>query len=400
MTLTTLLTILLYAASILLIWQFVGYPVLMAIFALKKREIFKDYTYQPPVTILVPTFNEETVIEERIYNLFAQDYPLKKMDVIVVDSGSTDNTRQIVEKVMSENSFPLKLLAQKERKGKASAINYGKENAQYDIILVTDANTIFVPEVLKEMMPYFKDPKIGAVGGRHTLPNYGACVASSNQFYLDLEFIMRSGESFLDSACLFHGEINVWRKDIVNADERNLSEDLDMAIQIRRNGYKIEYEPKAIFYEPSPTNASDLITQKKRTSVGTISNIFKHIKYWIPPRNWYSGLIFPSHKGLAMFSPFLLLIIPVLFILIWNLDVILINLLFNLIIFIILFLLLLYLKSKLIKTIKTSGNQSFIKSSPKIIYYVLLNEYIILRAWIDFIFGKYSILWEKVESTR
>lgn len=248
-------------------------------------------------------------------------------------------------------------------------------------------------------MPHFEDPKIGAVGGRHIIPNQDSSITSSNQFYLDIEYILRKGEAFLDSACLFHGEINAWRKHIVNADTKMLSEDLDMAIQIRKEGYKVEYEPEAIFYEPSPTTVEDLIIQKRRTSIGTIQTIFKHLSYWIPPKDYYSFLIFPSHKALPMFSPFILIAIPILYLLTLDLKIIVTNFVLTLVIFAVFFVILIYLKSKLIKS-KSSKSGFSIKSLLNVVYYVLLNEWIILLAWKDFIFGRYSVLWEKVSTTR
>ena len=89
--------ILIYLLSFLLIWQFVGYPSLMAVVALRAKPKNKDYSYQPFVSIVVPTYNEEKVIGKRIENLFDLNYPKDKYEVIVVDSGSTDRTAEIVE---------------------------------------------------------------------------------------------------------------------------------------------------------------------------------------------------------------------------------------------------------------------------------------------------------------
>ena len=393
--------LLLYLLSFLLIWQFVGYPTLMAIVALKTKPKNKDYSYQPFVSLIVPTYNEEKVIEKRIENLFDLNYPKDKYEVIVVDSGSGDSTVQIVEDIMKRrNSMPtLKLIREEERKGKASAINFGKKHAEGGIVLVTDANSIFDKDVLKEMVPHFKNPRVGAVGGRYCVANPENQLAASESFYWDLEYIMRRGESTLDSACLFHGEINAWRKDLVDADIRMLSEDLDMCIKIRRKRYKIEYEPEAMVYEPSATTAEDQIKQRKRTSTGTIQNVFKHLGYFIPPQDLYSSLIFPSHKVLVMFSPFILLAIPVLYIAAWDIRIAITHFISTVLIFTGMFALLMSLKSRLLKGEGTKSDLSTF-SIPKIMYYVLLNEYLIVMAWKDFIFRKYSILWEKAESTR
>lgn len=395
--------ILLYLLSFLLIWQFVGYPSLMAIVALKSKPKNKDYSFQPFVSIIVPTYNEEKVIEKRIENLVELDYPKDRYEIIVVDSGSTDKTSQIVKETIKkhENNQPtLRLLKEDERKGKASAINLGKKHAKGDIVLITDANSIFDKNVLKEMMPHFKNPEVGAVSGRYFISNPDETLPSSESFYWEIEHVTLLGESFLDSISIVIGTISAWRKELMNFRSETVGEDLDMTIQIRRNGYKIRYEPEAKVYEPSATTPEDQIKQRKRTSLGTIQNMFKHLGYFLPPRDLYSILIFPSHKALTMFSPFILLAIPILYILGGDIKVIITHFILTLLIFAGMFALLISLKSRLIKEDERMKSTFSISSIPKIIYYVLLNEYLILLAWIDFIFRRYSVLWERAESTR
>lgn len=399
-----ILILILYFLSFLIIWQFVGYPTLMAIIARRNNPKAKDYSYHPFVSIIVPTYNEENVIGERIKNLNRLNYMNDNYEIIVVDSGSNDHTRDIVERKIKENAGKpeLKLLIEKERKGKASAINYGKRHAEGNVILVTDANSIFNKNVLKEIVPHFKNPKIGAVGGMYCITNnLKNSITQSESFYWDLEVIMRLGESKIDSACLFHGEINAWRKNIVNADTQALSEDLDMCIAIRKKGYKIEYEPGAVVYEPSATNSSDQIKQRKRTSIGTIQNIFKYHSYFFLPRDIYTLLTFPSHKTLAVMSPFIFILILACYIIISVLGMlaaVITHLLVTLSLFILLFILLMNLKSKIIQN--DSISKFKIKKIFHIIHYVILNEFLLLLAWKDFIMGRYSVFWEKAASTR
>ncbi len=152
-------------------------------------------------------------------------------------------------------------------------------------------------------------------------------------------------------------------------------------------------------FEPSAVTVEDQIKQRKRTSVGTIQCIVKHLGYLIPPHDIYSLLIFPSHKVLPMFSPFILLAIPILYILSWNMKIVISHSICTFIIFGYIFALFIYLKSRLTKE-DTSGFIISISSILKIVYYVLLNEYLIILAWKAFLFRRYTILWDKAESTR
>jgi poly-beta-1,6-N-acetyl-D-glucosamine synthase len=395
----TLDIVVLYLLAFLLIWVFSGYPLLMLGFALRHKNADKDYSYQPFISVLVPTFNEEAVIEQRIQNLRDLQYPKDKYEILVVDSGSVDATKSIVQRICQEDGSPrVTLVCEDQRMGKASAINRGTAHAAGDIILVTDANSVFDNRVLAELAPHFKNSEIGGVGGRYVVANPENPLPCTEQFYWDYECSLRSGETALDSACLFQGEINAWRKSIVDADTTMIGEDLDMSIEILKKGYKVAFEPNAICYEPAPTSLSDQLTQKKRRCLGTIQNMVKHWQYLIVPRDWYRLVIFPSHKGLLMVTPFMFGGILLSYILIWNVPLILSHIFITSA----LFLVVLFSYLRLAPRVRLAHNSTPAAkvSLPRLASYVLFDEYLLLLAWKDFFFRKYSVLWEKVGSTR
>lgn len=366
-----------------------------------KKGLSKDRTYEPFVSVIVPVFNEEKVIKARIENLFSLDYPEDAYEILVIDSGSTDSTVSIVDQLMQDNDSDtrLKLVTESERKGKVSAINVGTSHARGDIVLITDANSVFDENVLKEMMPHFNDPVIGAVSGRYLISNPEDILTGSEDFYWQIEHITMCGESNLDSISTVIGTISAWRKELMNFRDSTITEDLDMSIQLRRKGYKIKYEPEAKVHEPSATTPEDQIRQRKRTSTGTIQNIFRHLDYFLLNRNVHSSFIFPSHKVLPMFSPFFLVAIVLLYVSIWDLTVMVVHVMVTSLVFS--FFLALLLKRTSASPGICSGESLFsISRIPGIVYYVLLNEYLILLAWFDFIFRRYSVLWERAESTR
>ncbi len=390
--------------TFLVFWQFLGYPLCMALIYIrsKRPSSDKDYSYQPFITIIVPAYNEEKLIERRIENLLSLDYPKDRIEIIVVSSGSTDNTSKIAGN-FEGNSSNIIVLDEGARKGKASAINFGKSYARGEVILVTDANTIFSANALKEMVTHLKYPEIGAVGGRFVLSNVDSDLVHASSYYWEIESLMRRGESALDSACLFHGEINAWRKDIIDADTASLAEDLDMAIGIRRQGCKIAYEPDAVAYEAGPTSKREQIVQKKRAVIGTIQSFFKHKRYLWLPGDRYSAFIFPSHKTLQIFSPFLLLGSLVLFITLLVSANFIVPLAYSLA-YLVLSLFSLILLNWQLSRIRVSDDDKISKTVLhnvfNILSYVVLHEYIILLAWKDFVLKNYSVKWQKVESTR
>ena len=395
--------LILYILTFLIIWQFSGYQLLMAIIAIISKPKEKNYGYQAFVSIIVPAYNEEKVIENRIKNLLSLDYLRDKYEIIVVESGSIDNTSQIVKDIINNRKngtkTGIKLLQEKRRKGKASAINFGKRYAKGDIILITDANSIYDKKVLKELIPHFENPKVGAVGGRYVITNPDKTLTSSESFYRDLEHIMRLGESIIESAYSLFGTISAFRSKLVEADTTMLAEDLDMTIQVKREGYRVEYEPKAIAYENATATHRDQIIQNKRILIGQIKCFFKHWRYLVVPIDVYRIIIFPSHRTLRLLSPFMFLAIPILYLVIGDTTTVIMHIFSTLIVFALIFGMLMILKSKILEPIKSSTRFSLF-SIPKIVYYVLFNEYIILLAWKDFILKKYSILWEKAETTR
>jgi len=395
----TLALIAVYALAALLIWVFVGYPLLMLRFALVHKGASKNYSFQPFVSILVPTYNEEAVIEKRIQNLRALRYPKDKYEILVIDSGSSDATKRIVQRLCAESAAPrTRLVCEDERMGKASAINCGSAHAAGDIILVTDANAFFDENVLAELGPHFEGAEIGGVGGRYVVSNPEKPLPLTEQFYWDLETLLRTGESALDSACLFQGEIGAWRKCIVDADTAMIGEDLDMSIAIRKKGYKVAFEPNAICYEPSPTSFSEQRTQKQRRCLGTIQNIFKHWRYLFVPGDWYRLIIFPSHKGLLVATPFMFVGILIGYTLIWNPLLVLSHMFVMSALFLILLAVYLRFGPRLCQA--DAGTRPAKFSFLQVARYVLFDEYLLVLAWITFFSRRHSVLWEKIESTR
>ncbi|EMA47061.1 glycosyltransferase [Halococcus saccharolyticus] len=385
-------------------------------------------TDEPFITVIVPSFTEAGVIARRVANLREQTYPNNRFEVLFVDSGSTDGTPNVIQNALDglEPDDPsMKLLKQTERSGKASAINHGIEHGRGDVVLVTDANTVFVPETIERIAPHFADPTVGAVAGRLAVSDADSSLTASNHLYRDIEHMKAVGESPLDSVCQFVGEISAWRADLVQADETSLAEDLDLSVRIRKQGYRIMYESEALAYESEPDTVVEQITSKKRRVIGTIQVLLRHRDYLLIPGDRYRTIIFPSRKGLLMLSPFLCIGAAVCFLI--TLVVAPLAALGATLVTGSLgsatFAALLAVRDRL-PTTETAedGDKTEIRSNGMgnelgpdtsltdegmdlggilaVVRYVAVIEYAILLAWWDFFSGKYSVRWEKSTSDR
>jgi len=387
----TILLILLILFAFLFLWTWIGYPVFLffASKLFKKKHLISD-NYMPKVTLMIMSYNEAKVIEKKIKNSLELDYPKDKLEIFVVDSASNDGTQDIVKKYSKE----VRLIEQSERKGKASAINYGMKYASGEIIMITDSNAMMNKQAIKKIARHFSNKRVGGVCGRFEARDIrDTSIGAGGNIYWKIERFLRQNESMIDSAIHMSGEITAFRKGVINkVDESSLSEDFDMAIRIRKAGYRIIYEPEAIAYEPAPENVKDLLTQKKRITIGTWQELIKHKKVMFNPRyGWYGLVILPSHKLFQVLTPFFLILMFLCSAIIYaftNDSLILIFLMVQGI-----FYFLAIVSFIPLRAIEKFPLFVFIK-------YFMATNWILLLGFFDFIRKKRIVTWKKIESSR
>lgn len=252
------------------------------------------------VSVIIPTFNEEKVIENKIKNLLELEYPQDKIEFLVIDSNSTDKTQDIVNKIPE-----IKLIVQNEAKGKLSAINYAMKFAKNDILIINDANTIIEKNALLHLCKPFVDQSIGCVGAKYdTIGSSAIKLVSHEQGYRDREHKLWELETLFDS-CFVCGELFAFRRHLIQKlNEKTLGDDLDVSIQVRSNGYKVVFQPLAVVYEKVQQNLNDFRLQKIRRTIVTI-RVLKYLK----SANRKYKLIYFSHKFIPIISPFLIILL-------------------------------------------------------------------------------------------
>jgi cellulose synthase/poly-beta-1,6-N-acetylglucosamine synthase-like glycosyltransferase len=244
-----ILEVVFWAALGALAWTHVGYPAAAALAARARRRPVRAGDASPPVTVIVAAWNEEAVIERRLENLLALDYPLDKVDVIVASDASEDRTDRLVE-VISAREPRLRLL-RCPRGGKVAAQDRAVREAGGEIVAFSDANATWAPDALAKLVRSFADRDVAYVCGRLVLTD----TEGSNRegVYWRFETWLREQESQFGSVTGGNGAIYaVRRSDYVEVDPR-FGHDLSLPYVMVQRGRRAVYDPEALAFEkPTP----------------------------------------------------------------------------------------------------------------------------------------------------
>ena len=244
-----------------------------------KNDLY-DYSkkdgYHPSLSIIIPAYNEEKVIERTIRSVLESKYPKKQ--IIIIDNASTDNTRKILEKY----SDKIKIVKE-PKKGKAYAINSGIRVSNSEIIIVMDADTIVTKDAFQNIViPFYKNPKMGGVSGNVKIINPNSNFHTKMQLleYALASQISKAAQDTQNAVAIVSGAFGAFRKKAI-AETRafsndTLTEDLDATVTILKNGYNTTIKNDAIAYTEAPESFSDLVKQRVRWSRGMLQGHGKH----------------------------------------------------------------------------------------------------------------------------
>ena len=274
-----------------MIFNLIGYPFLLCFLKSKRYEI--DSVFMPSVTILISAFNEEKIIGRKIENSLNINYPSDLIQILVVSDGSTDDTDNITKSFKEIDFIRL------EHQGKTNAQNESIKSATGEIIIFSDANSIYEPNAVKHLVMWFNDPMIGCVCGELKYDG-----KSNEGLYWKYEKILKRLESRIGKLLGANGGIYAIRKsDYIALPTDSISDFLEPLL-IFGNGKDIVYEEQAKAIEPVPKS---VYNRKRRIVLRTISSL-KYLKSLINPfnkRNLFYYLLL--HKILRWLMPLFLI---------------------------------------------------------------------------------------------
>jgi len=299
-----------WSCLFLMAYSYIGYPLVLAV-ACKLQRFFRgerstareETTEWPRVTMLVAAYNEAAVIQDKLENSLAIDYPADRLRVVIASDGSSDATNSLASACTDPR---IQLLAYTQRRGKIGTLNATIPNLEDEIIVMSDANTMYAPDAVKKLVRHFADERIGCVCGELILedPNGGG---SGEGLYWKYETLLKRMESKLGFLLGATGGIFAIRKSLFRPlPPTTIVEDFVTAMKILEDGHRVRYEPAARATEYTAPTVKDEMKRKSRIGAGG----FQAIGLTAPMLNPLRGmpaLGYWSHKVLRWVVPFLML---------------------------------------------------------------------------------------------
>jgi cellulose synthase/poly-beta-1,6-N-acetylglucosamine synthase-like glycosyltransferase len=297
-----------WASALLTVYVYIGYPAVLVITRLlrgSRRTVRSEGT--PPVTLIISAFNEDRVIGEKLQNALALDYPPSQLEILVVSDSSTDQTDAIVASFANKG---VRLLRLSERGGKTLGLNAAVRETRGEIIVFSDANAMYAPDALRQLVGLFADPSIGAATGesRYVVGRDDPST-HSEATYWDYEIRLKTLESEVGSLVGGDGAIYAIRKHLYRAMDASDLSDFVNPLQIVAAGYRNVYAPGAVSYESGATGFPAEFRRKVRIVNRAWRATWKMRRLLNPIRYGFFAIQFWSHKVLRWLVPVLLIMI-------------------------------------------------------------------------------------------
>jgi biofilm PGA synthesis N-glycosyltransferase PgaC len=247
-------------------YVYAGYPLIVALLARLRRKVGEYPAHTPQVSILIAAYNEQDVIAAKLENTLSLDYPADCMQIVVAVDGSDDRTAEIVagfENRGVELSYDIR------RRGKTAAINRTVPTLKHDIVVFSDANNLYAPDALRELVRPFADPQVGGVTGSKLILEDSDAQAKADGLYWKYESFIKENETRLGSCTGVVGEILAIRRALYQPPaDHVINDDFFIGMGILRHGYRLVYAPSAHSVERSSLTEQDEAVRRARIVAG------------------------------------------------------------------------------------------------------------------------------------
>lgn len=310
MTMTYFLVSQLIVCLLILAYVYQGYLWVLKVFPKRKSIEYKTIqTFFPEVTILITVFNEERFIKKKIENTLSLKYPPDLLEILVASDGSTDETDHIVLSCVEPN---VKLFRPESSSGKTDTQNQAFPKCKGSIIVFTDAETLFEPNFLEELIQAFTDERVGGVTG-HLLfkQKANSMLAQSQGFYWDYELKLREEESRKGFLAVASGACMAIRKELFVPMPQTYGEDCVVPLSIITQGFEMRYVSTALAFDEMPSDQKGELNNRRRMTMRGWQGTWAYSRLLNPFKSGRVAFALWSHKILRWLSPVFVLLATV-----------------------------------------------------------------------------------------
>jgi cellulose synthase/poly-beta-1,6-N-acetylglucosamine synthase-like glycosyltransferase len=299
------------------VYHYAGYPLLLFVLAelsqaksdflylarrvSRRAAVAADYA--PRVSVLVSVYNEEAVIESKIKNALATEYPPGQIEFLFGLDAPTDATVDVCRQFQDSR---FRVFGFDSRRGKLAVLCDLAQRTSAEILVFTDANTMLDGRCIGNLVRHFSDPQVGAVSGEEVRFPAAGTDPAAESLYWRYESALKVLESRLNCSLGGNGSALAVRRSLFRPPSQSIVEDFQIPLDIRFRGYRVIYDPEAVGLEEIAPTFVAQFARRVRIGAGNYQTLFQHPEY-LDPRKGLLAFCFFSHRVLRWIVPLLLL---------------------------------------------------------------------------------------------
>ena len=299
--------IIFWASAALAFYVYAGYPLLLAVLRRVARRPVRKDAVEPSVSLLVAAYNEADVIEAKIRNALALDYPADRLEVAIACDGPNDGTTEIAQRVAAAvGDGRVRVFAYPQNRGKLSALNDTVPQLRGEIVAFSDASSMLAPDAVRRLAENFADPEVGAVSGVYrVLRGDEAALGKQEDFYWKYETFLKLAEADVGSILGCHGSLYAIRRALYPFPRPGtINDDYVIPMRILQQGYRVAYEPASVAYEEAHEMGG--FSRLVRIMTGNYEQL-QEMKALLAPLRPGPLFFFLSHKAGRLVVPWAML---------------------------------------------------------------------------------------------
>jgi cellulose synthase/poly-beta-1,6-N-acetylglucosamine synthase-like glycosyltransferase len=289
----TVAAVILWVAVLAIVYPYALYPALMWLKGKLWPRPVARRAWTPPVTVLIPAYNEVDCIGETVANKLNQDYPAELLQIIVISDGSDDGTDEVVQGFAGRG---VQLLRRGPREGKAAALNEAVKLARGDIIVFSDANSLFAPDGIRKMVENFADPRVGYVTGNLELITDAGDASGGGNAYLRYEKAVRKLETKAGSIIGVNGGVDAIRRELYVDIPRALITDFILPLHVLGTGHRVIYDESVASREAANKEVGSEFRMRVRVALRALQGLVYMRRLMNPWRYPAVSFSLISHK--------------------------------------------------------------------------------------------------------